>query len=62
MVLLATMRAHRAIETGLQWQPDLTLREDAARHRKDNSPGTIAFRRRRAPEVMRRIRRKAPMP
>jgi hypothetical protein len=61
MVLLATMRAHRAIETGLQWQPDLTLREDAARH-SDNSPGTIAFRRRRAPEVMRRIRRKAPMP
>jgi predicted transposase YbfD/YdcC len=62
MVLLATMRAHRAIETGLQWQPDLTLCEDAARHRKDNGPGIITIRRRLAPEVMRRIRRKAPVP
>jgi len=53
-VLLATVRAHWAIETALHWQLDLSFREDAARNRKDNGPGTIAVLRRRALDVMRR--------
>jgi hypothetical protein len=53
-VLLATVRAHWAIENALHWQLDVSLREDAARNRKDNSPGNIAVLRRRALDVMRR--------
>ena len=53
-VLLATVRAHWAIENALHWQLDVSFREDAARNRKDNSPGNIAVLRRRALDVMRR--------
>jgi predicted transposase YbfD/YdcC len=53
-VLLAIMRAHWAIENALHWQLDVSFREDAARNRKDNSPGNIAVLRRRALDVMRR--------
>ena len=53
-VLLATVRAHWAIENALHWQLDVSFREDAARNRKDNSPGSIAVLRRRAFDVMRR--------
>ena len=53
-VLLATVRAHWAIENSLHWQLDVSFREDAARNRKDNSPGNIAILRRRALDVMRR--------
>ena len=35
-VLLATVRAHWAIENALHWQLDVSFREDAARNRKDN--------------------------
>jgi len=38
-VLLATVRAHWAFENALQWQLDVSFREDAARNRKDNAPG-----------------------
>ena len=34
--LLKTVRAHWDIENGLHWQLDVTLREDAARNRRDN--------------------------
>lgn len=53
-VLLATVRAHWAIENSLHWQLDVSFREDAARNRKDNGPGNIAILRRRALDVMRR--------
>ena len=53
-VLLATVRAHWAIENALHWQLDVSFREDAARNRKDNGPGNIAVLRRRALDVMRR--------
>ena len=53
-VLLATVRAHWAIENALHWQLDVSFREDAARNRKDNGPGNIAILRRRALDVMRR--------
>jgi predicted transposase YbfD/YdcC len=53
-VLLATVRAHWAIENSLHWQLDVSFREDAARNRKDNGLGTIAILRRRALDVMRR--------
>ncbi|WP_253949449.1 ISAs1 family transposase [Mangrovicoccus sp. HB161399] len=45
-VLLATVRAHWAIENALHWQLDVSFREDAARNRKDNGPATIAVLRR----------------
>ena len=53
-VLLDTVRAHRAIENALHWQLDVSFREDAARNRKDNSPGNIAVLRRRALDLVRR--------
>jgi predicted transposase YbfD/YdcC len=53
-VLLSTVRAHWAIENALHWQLDVSFREDAARNRKDNSPGNIAVLRRRALDVVRR--------
>lgn len=53
-VLLDTARAHWAIENALHWQLDVSFREDAARNRKDNSPGNIAVLRRRALDVVRR--------
>jgi predicted transposase YbfD/YdcC len=53
-VLLATVRAHWAIENALHWQLDVSFREDAARNRKDNGQGNIAMLRRRALDVMRR--------
>lgn len=53
-VLLATVRAHWAIENALHWQLDVSFREDAARNRKDNGPGNIAVLRRRALDVVRR--------
>lgn len=53
-VLLATVRAHWAIENSLHWQLDVSFREDAARNRRDNGPGNIAILRRRALDVMRR--------
>jgi len=53
-VLLATVRAHWVIENSLNWQLDVSFREDAARNRKDNGPGNIAILRRRALDVMRR--------
>ena len=53
-VLLATVRAHWAIENALHWQLDVSFREDAARNRKDNGPGNIAVLRRRAIDVVRR--------
>jgi predicted transposase YbfD/YdcC len=52
--LLESVRAHWDIENGLHWQLDVTLREDAARNRKDNGPATIAVLRRRALDVARR--------
>jgi hypothetical protein len=53
-VLLATVRAHWAIENALHWQLDVSFREDAARNRKDNGPDNIAVLRRRALDVARR--------
>ncbi len=53
-VLMATVRAHWTIENALHWQLEVSFREDAARNRKDNSPGNIAVLRRRALDVMRR--------
>lgn len=53
-VLPDTVRAHWAIENALHWQLDVSLREDAARNRKDNSPGNIAVLRRRVLDVVRR--------
>ena len=53
-VLLETVRTHWAIENALHWQLDVSFREDAARNRKDNSPGNIAVLRRRALDVVRR--------
>lgn len=53
-VLLDTVRAHWEIENALHWQLDVSFREDAARNRKDNSPGNIAVLRRRALDVVRR--------
>ena len=52
--LLATVRAHWSIENCLHWQLDVTLREDAARNRRDNGPANIAVLRRRALDVARR--------
>jgi len=52
--LLDTVRAHWDIENGLHWQLDVTLREDAARNRRDNAPANIAVLRRRALDVARR--------
>jgi len=52
--LLATVRAHRAIENTLHRQLDVPFREDAARNRKENGPGNIAVLRRRALDVVRR--------
>lgn len=52
-MLLATVRAHWAIENALHWQLDVSFREDAARNRKDNAPGNIAVLRRRALDVVR---------
>jgi len=52
--LLKTVRAHWDIENGLHWQLDVTLREDAARNRRDNGPANIAVLRRRALDVARR--------
>lgn len=52
--LLKTVRAHWGIENALHWQLDVTLREDAARNRRDNGPATIAVLRRRALDVARR--------
>jgi len=52
--LLRTVRAHWDIENGLHWQLDVTLREDAARNRRDNGPANIAVLRRRALDVARR--------
>ena len=46
-VLLSTVRDHWAIENALHWQLDVSLREDAARNRKDNGRGNIAVLRRR---------------
>ena len=37
----------------MHWQLDVSFREDAARNRKDNAPGTIAVLRRRALDVVR---------
>ena len=48
------VRDHWAIENALHWQLDVSFREDAARNRKDNAPGTIAVLRRRALDVVRR--------
>ena len=53
-VLLAAVRDHWAVENALHWQLDVSLREDAARNRKDSSPGNIAVQRRRALDVLRR--------
>ncbi|WP_439525301.1 ISAs1 family transposase, partial [Marivita sp.] len=52
-VLLATVRAHCAIENVLHWQLDVSFREDAPCNRKDNAPGNIAVLRRRALDVVR---------
>jgi predicted transposase YbfD/YdcC len=52
--LLQTVRAHWGIENGLHWQLDVTLREDAARNRRDNGPANIAVLRRRALDIARR--------
>jgi predicted transposase YbfD/YdcC len=49
-VLLATFRAHWAIENVLHWQLYVSFREDAARNRKDNGSGKY----RRALGVVRR--------
>jgi len=40
--------------TDVHWQLDLSFREDAARNRKDNGPGSLAVLRRRALDVVRR--------
>ena len=56
--LLDTVRAHWDIENGLHWQLDVTLREDAARNRKDHGPANIAVLRRRALDVARRDKSK----
>ncbi|NBU77273.1 MAG: ISAs1 family transposase [Planctomycetes bacterium] len=45
-ILLATTRAHWAIENNLHWQLDLTFREDYCRTRKDFSPLNLAIIRR----------------
>lgn len=58
-VLMATVRAHWAIENALHWQLDVSFREDAARNRKDNGPTNIAVLRRRALDVARRDPSKA---
>jgi len=42
---LDTVRAHWEIENGLHWQLDVTLREDAARNRRDNGPPSRGRRR-----------------
>ncbi|RYH06011.1 ISAs1 family transposase [Tropicimonas sp. IMCC6043] len=52
-VLMATVRAHWAIENALHWQLDVSFHEDAARNRKDNGPANIAVLRRRALDVAR---------
>lgn len=52
--LLATVRSHWQIENALHWQLDVTLREDAARNRRDHGPANIAVLRRRALDVARR--------
>jgi predicted transposase YbfD/YdcC len=57
--LLKTARAHWDIENGLHWQLDVTLREDAARNRKDNGPANIAVLRRRALDIARRDKSKS---
>ena len=46
--LLKTVRAHWDIENGLHWQLDVTLREDAARNRRDTSKGSLAVKLKRA--------------
>lgn len=56
--LLETVRAHWDIENGLHWQLDVTLREDAARNRRDNGPANIAVLRRRALDLARREKSK----
>jgi predicted transposase YbfD/YdcC len=56
--LLKTVRAHWDVENGLHWQLDVTLREDAARNRKDNGPANIAVLRRRALDIARRDKSK----
>lgn len=48
------MRDHRAIENALHWQIDVSLREDAARNRKDIGPANIAVLRRRVLDLARR--------
>lgn len=53
-VIMATLRAHWAMENTLHWQLDVSFREDAARNRKDNAPPNIAVLRRRALDVVRR--------
>lgn len=58
-VLMATVRAHWAIENALHWQLDVSFREDAARNRKDNGPTNIAVLRRRALDLVRREPSKA---
>jgi predicted transposase YbfD/YdcC len=45
-VLLASIRAHWAIENNLHWQLDLTFREDEGRTRKDFAPLNLAIIRR----------------
>lgn len=52
-ILLSTVREHWQIENALHWQLDVTLREDAARNRKDHGPANIAVLRRRAIDVAR---------
>lgn len=52
--LFPTVRDHWAVENALHWQLDVSLREDAARNRKDNAAGNIAVLRRRALDVVRR--------
>ena len=57
--LIATGRAHWAIENALHWQLDVSFREDGGpenlgRNRKDNGPANIAILRRRALDFARR--------
>jgi hypothetical protein len=54
--LLATVPAHWDIENGLHWQLDVTLREDAARNRRDNGPANIAVLRRRALDTLEAVK------